>query len=132
MDSPGAGVDLKAIVLILRRVTTAVQILPFVYSALYIITLCTYSLAGEETQAIIDSLFYVSPICIISFLILSKVLKLCRWHKTACLLPMIPMIVSFLDYHLISLTEIESYVFNGTVIIMSILLLVAAYNVFFK
>lgn len=116
----------------LRNVILATQVIPFVYSMLYIITLVTYNLFGDEMKTVLDMLFYVSPVAILSFLVLSRVLHLCKWHRSACIIPLIPQIVSFFDYYIISFEEVYVHVFNGTIIVMSILLLVAAYNVFLK
>ena len=124
--------DLEFLVKTLRRTTTAVQILPFVYSALYIILLATYQFVPEQFQATMDNLFYVSPVCMVAFLVLSKTLRLCKWHKTACIIPFIPQAVNFIDCHVLMLSENEAIVFNVTLITMVALLLVAAYKVFFK
>ena len=128
MDRDGV----KYLVLTLRRVTTAVQVLPFIYTALYILALSVYSLCGPQLQTALDSLFYVSPVCIIAFLVLSHVLKLCKWHKTACILPIIPQSVSLADYYIYPVSSLTAYLFNGTIILMSVLLLIAAYFVFLK
>lgn len=132
MDSQDRRTDLKRLVDTLRRVTTAVQVLPFVYSALSIITLSVYNFIPEEAQSQLDTLFYISPICIVAFLILSKLLRLCKWNKTACILPAIPQIVGFIDCYIITLTVPEAYIINAVIIVMTVLLLVAAYKVFFR
>lgn len=132
MDNRDQRVDLKFLVSTLRRVTTAVQVLPFVYSALSIITLSVYNFIPEEAQSQLDTLFYISPICIVAFLILSKLLRLCKWNKTACILPAIPQIVGFIDCYIITLTVPEAYIINAVIIVMTVLLLVAAYKVFFR
>lgn len=132
MDNRDQRVDLKFLVSTLRRVTTAVQVLPFVYSAISIITLSVYNFIPEEAQSQLDTLFYISPICIVAFLILSKLLRLCKWNKTACILPAIPQIVGFIDCYIITLTVPEAYIINAVIIVMTVLLLVAAYKVFFR
>jgi len=81
---------------------------------------------------ILDTLFYVSPVTIVAFLLLSKLLHMCKWHKTACILPMVPQAVSITDYYIINLTIPEVWVANSLIIVMSALLLIAAYKVFFK
>lgn len=114
----------------LRNVILATQIIPFAYSSIYIALLATYNMYGLETKENLDMLFYVSPVVILSFLILSRALHLCVWHKMACSIPLIPQIVSFVDYYIISFEEIYVHVFNGTIIAMLVLLLIAAYKVF--
>ena len=132
MDNQDRRADLKRLVDTLRRVTTAVQVLPFVYSALSIVTLPVYNFIPEEAQSQLDTLFYISPVCIVAFLILSKLLRLCKWHKTACILPAIPQIVGFIDCYIITLTVSEAYIINAVIIVMTVLLLIAAYKVFFR
>lgn len=106
--------------------------MPFVYSAIYIAVFLLYTSASDETMTILDTLFYISPLFTVSHLIYSKMLHLCAWHRTACVVPLIPQVVNFVDYYLISLSEIEAMVFNVTAAGMIVLLLIAAYNVFFK
>lgn len=132
MDSQDRRADLKRLVDTLRRVTTAVQVLPFIYSAISIILLAVYNIVPESVQMLLDTLFYISPVTVVAFLLLSKLLHLCKWHKTACVLPLVPQVVSLTDYYIINLTVPEVWVANGTIITMTILLLVAAYKVFFK
>lgn len=74
----------------LRYITLAVQILPFVYSFFYILSLVMYLICDESVLRILDTLFYVSPIVVGGFLVESHILKLCKWHKSACILPILP------------------------------------------
>lgn len=124
--------ELEFLVNTLRQTTTAVQILPFVYSALYVILLSTYQFVPEDFQATMDNLFYVSPVCMVAFLILSKTLRMCKWHKTACIIPIIPQVVNFIDCHVVMLCEDAAIVFNVTLAAVVVLLLISAYKVFFK
>lgn len=91
-----------------------------------------YTSASEQTMVVLDTLFYISPLFVVSHLVYSKILHLCAWHKTACVVPLIPQAVNLVDYYLISLSEIEAMVFTLTIIAMVIILFVAAFNVFFK
>lgn len=132
MESQDRRADIKRLIDTLRRVTTAVQVLPFVYSAIYIIVLVVYNFSSMEVQSTLDTLFYVSPIIIIGFLLLSKLLCLCMWHKIACSLPVVPQIISFIDCYIFTFSDSAVYVFNGMLIIMTAILLIASYNVFLK
>lgn len=133
MESQEQGRDsIKYVISKLRYITLTVQIMPFVYTGLYILTMVLYMFVSENARFVLDTLFYVSPIVIAGMLVESKILKLCKWHKTACILPIIPQITVFIDYHIISLTAIEAYVAIALPTAMSILLLIAAYNVFMK
>lgn len=124
--------DLAGLVKKLRYVTLAIQLMPFVYTVPYLVTLIITLQASESVVVLFDTLFYVSPVVVAGLLILSKLLCLCRWHKTACVLPLLPQIVSFIDYYIIELTEIAAQVNIILFGSMAILLLIAAYNVFMK
>lgn len=133
MENHEQRVDsIKYLVSKLRYITLAVQIMPFVYSFIYILCLVAYLFCSEPILVLLNTLSYVSPVVIVGFLIESKILKLCKWHKTACILPILPQILVFIDYYIIELTEIEAYIAIATPIALSILLLIAAYNVFVK
>lgn len=88
---------LVSVINIARRATTTVKLLPFAYVFVY--TLCTiaYFFVSDETQTVLDMLFYVSPLQIIFALILSKTLKLCKWHKLECSLPLFPQVFVIID-----------------------------------
>lgn len=132
MEGQGYRDDVKRLIEILRSVTTAVQVFPFIYSLLYIVALITYNYVSEEAQTMMDSLLYVSPICMAAFLVLSKILRMCRWHRTACVIPAIPMVASFVDSYIFSFSETFVYTFNYVVAGLCALLLISAYNVFIK
>lgn len=91
VDNDRRRLDLEGIIKKLRTVTTAVQILPFIYCTLYILSVVIYFFGSDTASSICDTLLYVSPITIASFLVLSSVLRLCKWHKTACVIPLIPI-----------------------------------------
>ena len=116
----------------LRAITLAAQIIPFVYSALYIFGTVLYVTAGENVIRVADTMFYVSPTIVAAFLVESRILKLCRWHRRACALPLIPQIAVFIDYHIASLGNVVAYIAILIPALMAILLLIAAYNVFLK
>lgn len=122
--------DLEGLVKTLRYVTAAVQILPFVYTVLYLVALGIALFASEDVVRISDSLFYVSPVTILAFLILSRLLHLCIWHKTACILPLLPQVVSFIDYNIVELS-IRAATLNIIVFgLIGVALLFAAYKTF--
>lgn len=124
--------DLEGLVKKLRYVTLAVQLMPFLYTVPYILSIVASYFLDYDSARIFDTLFYVSPVTVCAFLVLSRLLRLCRWHKTACVLPLLPQVVSFIDYYIIELTEIAAQVNIILFGSMAILLLVAAYNVFMK
>ena len=130
MEQQDKGVDFKKYILILKRTTIYVQFLPFVYSFFYIAILTIYPFISEQAAVLLDSIFYISPMFMAGMLVLSKLLHLCRWHRMACLVPIISQVPVFLDDYIVPLTRIEAIISNSTVAVMTIVLLMAAYKVF--
>ena len=114
----------------LRAITLTVQVIPFVYTGLYIIILCLYLFASESVLTVLDTLFYVSPVAVVAFLVESRILKLCRWHKLACSLPLLPQVVVAFDRWVYEFWVWETYIHISMSLLMAVLLLVAAYKVF--
>jgi len=106
--------------------------MPFIYTLLYLVAMICYWSASELLLKILDSLFYISPVVVIQFLVLSRSLRLCIWHKVACTLPLMPQVAVLLDSTVMTFSENLA---KGSVILMALmsaLLLIAAYKVFFS
>ena len=109
-----------------------VQIAPFIYAVFCIFVYVMCLLSYEDAAHIAEQFLYVSPIVVINNLINSRILKLCVWHKTACVLPLIPNASALFDRYIYEFT-VESATANAIIaVVMAILLLIAAYKVFFK
>lgn len=106
--------------------------MPFVYSVLYIISLTVGLFASNGVVKMFDMLFYASPVTVASFLVLSRLLRMCRWHRTACFLPIIPQGISFVDYYIVQFPASTLFISIATLIAMSILLLFSAYKTFIR
>ena len=130
MDKDLKSLDLGGLIKKLRHITLATQLMPFIYGGLYVVSLLLYTVGTEETAMLCDTLFYVSPIVVIEFLVLSRMLRLCKWHRMACCVPLIPQVVSMIDFYIIQLSEIlvlvDLFVYTASIVI----LLISAYKVF--
>lgn len=122
--------DIIAIVNILRKVTKVVKIYPFVYAILYVFTMIGYILCDDTIAIILDQLFYTSPIVVSCNIALSYALKLCKWHRMQCLLPMFPLVPVVIDYCIFPLSRFVAITNAATIIILCILSLINAYFVF--
>lgn len=91
-----------------------------------------YWFANERMLKILDSLFYISPVVVLQFLVLSRSLRLCKWHKMACTLPLIPQVAVLLDSTVMTFSENIARAGVILMAVMSALLLLAAYKVFFS
>ena len=130
MDNQEGKDRILALLEKLRSITLTVQVIPFVYTGLYTLVLCTYSLASESILEVLDTMFYVSPVVVAAFLVESRILRLCRWHKTACVLPLLPQVSVFVDRYIYEFAQRDVYMLYLVIITMAVLLLVAAYKVF--
>ena len=120
----------EGLVLVLRRITRVVQLLPFVYLFGYITLLVIYNLKLPDiVLCYLDAFFYVSPIMVASHLIYSSILKLCSWHKVACATPLVSPLLLTLD-SIINFGVGTAILFNMSAAIMILLFIVSAYKVF--
>lgn len=133
MDNQGESDErIKRLILTLRDITLAVQIAPFVISLLYILGITAQLLFSGDTSWLFSIILYTLPPIILIMLIFSRMLHLCKWHRLACALPLVPFCFTMIDAYLIELSDIAVWILNGLAIAMIIMLLMAAYNVFLK
>ena len=121
----------KSLIRRLRSITLAVEIAPFAYTAIHIFVYAMCFSENENFLWLLDTLFYVSPLFIALLLVESRILKLCKWHKTACALPFLSQVPVFIDRFVLELTNYVIEVYLVSIIVTSVLLLFAAYKVFF-
>lgn len=131
MENPDRRAAISRLTGILRKITRIVQIVPFVYLVLYILMLLTERFLPENILCIEDMLFAISPMATVGMLGLSRLLRLCAWHKVACLLPTSTHAVNYIDTQLFQFTQYEIITINITLSILSAAFLVAAYIHFF-
>jgi hypothetical protein len=124
--------ELSRIIGILRTVTKVVKLIPFAYALLYIISILSYSMCSENVSIWVDMIFYVSPLSIIFLLILARTLKLCKWHRLECVLPLMGFCAVLINDFIIEFGkygQLANYIIVITTFILS---LINAYFVFIK
>ena len=122
--------DIIAIIEIARKVTSVVKFSPFVFAVAYIITMICYIFCDDATATLLDQLCYTSPLVVIMNFRLSYSLKLCKWHRLECALPMFPLIPLVIDYYIYPISKFGAIVNGTSILILIILSLVNAYFVF--
>lgn len=122
--------DIIAIIEIARKVTSVVKFSPFVFAVAYIITMICYMFCDDATATLLDQLCYTSPLVVIMNFRLSYALKLCKWHRLECALPMLPLIPLVIDYYIYPISKFGAIVNGTSILILIILSLVNAYFVF--
>lgn len=122
--------DIIAIIEIARKVTSVVKFSPFVFAVAYIITMICYIFCDDATATLLDQLCYTSPLVVIMNFRLSYSLKLCKWHRLECALPMFPLIPLVIDYYIYPISRFGAIVNGISILTLIILSLVNAYFVF--
>ena len=126
------GKDIIAIVRILRKGTAIVKVNPFAYSILYVSCMLVYMFCSDEMATLCDQLFYTSPFMIVCAIGLSYSLKLCKWHRLECILPLLPTCMELVDEFIYSFTKLVSYLNAILIGIICLTSLINAYFVFIK
>ena len=126
MDSPDPRGAVSRLVAVLRKVTRIVQLLPFVYLLLLSVYLLTEYFLPDWALGIADNVLNAPVVAIIGLLGVGKLLKLCAWFRTACLMPILPKIESWVDSFVITFTQEEILCINISIGIIALVFLVAA------
>jgi len=103
-----------------------VQLAPFAYLLFYVAYLFAGAFVSEELLCMADSIMTVSPLTTIGMLAASRLLKLCQWHKIACLLPTSSQVEGYIDSFVITLTQEEIIFINLSIGIIALLFFFAA------
>ena len=109
----------------------AVQVAPFIYTALFVFLFTAYSFSSGVVLDIIDYAVFTSPIIVVAHLIYSRMLKLCKWHRVACALPLIPQAVDQFDVYVYHFDHNAWIVVAVTILVTMILFLWCIYKVFY-
>ena len=133
MDSPDRQRDaVSRVIEILRKVTRIVQIAPFVYLAFYSAYLIIGCFSSDALVSLADGVIFSSPFATTGMLFLSRLLKLCRWHKAACLIPSASHIEGIIDSYLFTFTQNEIILINTALGILSLAFIIRAHRHFFN
>lgn len=110
-----------------------IQVFPFVYAAMFIFLYGSYSfLDNELARFIIDYAFFVSPIVVLAHYLYSRVLRMCIWHRVACLIPLITQIADLLDTFVSCISRNGMVITVITIIASIIIYGFAVYGTFFS
>lgn len=132
MDNQDPKDVLGKLVIVLRKLTRLVKAIPFTCLIIYSIYLLLGLFCCETVISWLDSLIIISPATTVTLLSLSKVLKLCKWHKTACVFPLTTQAESFVDNNIIQFTQGEIVAINLIIAIAVVFFLAAVYKHFYN
>ena len=132
MDSPDRQRDAASrIIGILRRVTRVAQLAPFVYLTFYSVYLIIGCFSSDALVSLADGVMFSSPLVTTGMLFLSRLLKLCRWHKAACLIPSVSQVEGIIDSYFFTFTQTEVILINILLGVISLVFLLVANKHFF-
>lgn len=131
MDSPDPKGAVSRLVAVLRKVTRIVQLLPFAYLLLLAVYLLTECVLPGWALDIADNVLNAPVVAIIGMLGAGKLLKLCNWFRTACLLPVTTKIESWVDSFIITFTQGEVITINTIIGLIFLTYIYLAYRHFF-
>ena len=126
MENPDPSGAVGSIVRILRKATRIVQLAPFAYLAFYAAYMLFGYFASKEALCVADSLMTISPATTGMMLAGSRLFRLCRWHKAACLLPMSSQVEGYVDSFIITFTQEEIILINTAIGLAAITFLILA------
>ena len=113
MDSQDqASGAVSAVIKVMRRLTRVIQVIPFAYLLFYAAYMLLGSFASDGVMCVADSVMLVSPVATGGMMAASKLLKLCRWHKIAVLIPTTSQIEGYIDSFVITFTQEEVFFIN--------------------
>ena len=124
--------NIEGAIQILRKATATVKVAPFAFALLYLVALVVYLLFDDTIATMTDLLFYVSPVAVFFNLRMSKIFKMCKWHRLECLLPLLPIVIVFINGFGFIIPDIAVYVNWSVNLIIFLLSLLNAYFVFIK
>lgn len=131
MDSPDQRSAVSSVIRILRRLTRLVQLAPFAYLLLYSAYLLFSWFLPDSLLGLMDSIVFVSPAASGGMLVLSRMLKLCKWHRTAILIPFSSQIEAYVDSFVFTFTENEIALINVALGVSAFVFLLMANKHFF-
>lgn len=119
------------IVHVLKRVTRGTQLVPFAYLLLLAFVLLFEPLLSDSVFNAVNELFYLPPIVFIIAFSLSRLLKLCIWHKAACAIPLIPQVENYIDGYVFEFTRAEIIILNTVTGMLILAFVILAIRHFF-
>lgn len=126
MENQGPNGAVSHLVAILRKITRVVQLLPFAYLLLFASYLLCESVLPDAIARLADNVLNTPLLVILVMLGAGRLLRLCNWFKTACVLPLTTKVESYIDAFVFTFTQEEIILINTTIGIISLVFLILA------
>jgi len=131
MDNRGHTNVLERLVKLFRSLTITIKAVPYISLLIYCVYLVLSCGSNEKLLNIFDIIYgYSIGVCLL-FLLMSRTLELCSWHRIACVIPTTSMIVSFVDDYIFPFAFDEICMINISILIMVVCYLIWSFFHFF-
>ena len=121
----------SSLVRILRKITRIVQLAPFAYLFLLGIVLLLESTLPDWALRLMANLLDAPVYTTIGMLLFERILKLCVWFRTACLLPFTTKVGGYVDSFVYTFTQNEVVLVNTLLGITFLLYIYLSFRHFF-
>lgn len=108
---------------IVKPVTITVKTFPFFYAIVLILFWLIAPILSYEVISTVDSLIFLSVVMVGFLIRLSYCVKLCKWHRLQCALPLLPQAIAQFDEYIYEFGEYVSavnYASTGLVFTLSL------------
>ena len=121
----------SSLVAILRKITRIVQVAPFAYLLLLAVYLISESVLPDWAVRISANILDAPVYTTMGMLLFGRILKLCSWFRTACLLPVVTKVEGYVDSFVYTLTQNEVVIVNAVLGVMFIIFIYVSFRHFF-
>lgn len=80
----------------------------------------------------VSSAIFLSPLLVVFLILLSYAVRLCKWHRLQCVLPLIPQAMVYCDNYIYEYGVALATINFSVLLLLFILSLVNAYFVFIR
>lgn len=132
MESPDprAGA-VGRLVQLLRRITRIIQVAPFVYLFFLAVYLIGERFLPGWALGLLDNIVDAPIYTTVGMLIFGRILKLCSWFRTACVLPFTTKMESYVDAFVLPFTQDEVVLLNTAIGILFVAFIFITFRHFF-
>ena len=85
-----------------RDIRAFIKVLPFLYVLVYLLGMIIYIFGSLGLIGLVDLLFSMSPFTMLINLLLGRYCDLCKWHRLACVTPIVGFISVVVDSYIYS------------------------------
>lgn len=124
--------DVIKVAKVARSATNTVRAFPFFYAVALILFWIVAPMLDYDALTAIDSLIFLSAAMVALLIRLSYCVKLCKWHRLQCSLPLLPQIVDKIDVYIYEFGTYLAIINYAVLGVIAVLSLVNAYFVFMK